>query len=340
MLSFALPSGATLLQQAEAWRKDSRTHFNRELDLGGWLLSPMRWGSRQVVIMLRVFHQLDMAVEEAWVLKAVERRQVELNALGLQQWKDREAMASHDVVTADVKPTKLDIKVLNSMRGAARYHEEQRKHRLSCGRPDAYWREVRDRIREWGQGGIRCQLCRANRWSEQCYRHSASACSAWKESESYRMLVDKLSGLEGMGRGDGAGDGTCQRCMFPVQVCQLAAPEPSSIDSTADEWGACRGTEVMKQTVAALLMREGGALGTQVINQEMAEWEQQIGGWDDSLVGWWERKTGFAGLADEWLQMPVPDMERWQPRLVRIFLRLAGGFELSRALDGNPGILN
>ncbi|PTB72676.1 hypothetical protein M440DRAFT_1465344 [Trichoderma longibrachiatum ATCC 18648] len=271
MLSFALPSGATLLQQAEAWRKDSRTHFNRELDLGGWLLSPMRWGSRQVVIMLRVFHQLDMAVEEAWVLKAVERRQVELNALGLQQWKDREAMASHDVVTADVKPTKLDIKVLNSMRGAARYHEEQRKHRLSCGRPDAYWREVRDRIREWGQGGIRCQLCRANRWSEQCYRHSASACSAWKESESYRMLVDKLSGLEGMGRGDGAGDGTCQRCMFPVQVCQLAAPEPSSIDSTADEWGACRGTEVMKQTVAALLMREGGALGTQVINQEMAE---------------------------------------------------------------------
>lgn len=80
MLSFALPSGATLLQQAESWRRDSRTHFNRELDLGGWLLSPMRWGSRQVVIMLRMFHQLDMAVEEAWVLKAMERRQGELNA--------------------------------------------------------------------------------------------------------------------------------------------------------------------------------------------------------------------------------------------------------------------
>lgn len=211
-------------------------------------------------------------------------------------------MISHDVVTADVKRTKLDIRFTNSTRGAARYHEEQRKRRLSCGGPDAYWCEFRDRIRKWGQGGIRCQLCRANRWDEQCYRHPANACSAWKESESYRMLVDKLSGLEGMGRGgDDAGGGTCQRCMFPVQVCQLAAPGPLSIDSTSNEWRGCRGTEVMKQTVAALLVRAGGELGTQVINQEMAEWEQQIGGWDDSLVGWWERRTGFEGLADEWL---------------------------------------
>ncbi|PTB47376.1 hypothetical protein M431DRAFT_440273 [Trichoderma harzianum CBS 226.95] len=92
MLTFQLFSGLTLLQMVKQWREDSRTRFNGELGLGGWLLSPMLWESRQMMTMVRVFHQLDIAVEETWILKAMEQRREELNALSLQHWADREAI--------------------------------------------------------------------------------------------------------------------------------------------------------------------------------------------------------------------------------------------------------
>ncbi|TFB00704.1 hypothetical protein CCMA1212_007485 [Trichoderma ghanense] len=357
MLSFALPSGVTLLQQVEAWREDSRTRFNRELDLGGWLLSPMWWGSRQVMIMLRVFYQLDVAVEEAWVLKAMERRQGELSALGLQQWKDREAMASHVVVTAGekrerqgggaesvtarAKKTDLDQKLANivCIRDARAQDDEQRRRRWSSrGGSEDYWREVRDRIRQWGEGGIRCQLCRSHGWDEECYRHPAASCLQFRESDSYRVLDSKLSVLNGMDEGGGgvqgedgddAGGGICQRCRFPVAVCRPTSPGAWSIDGSADEWGDCRGTEVMKQTVAALLARGGGKLAEEVIDSELARWEQESGGHrcHDIVEGWCTGRIGVEELAGEWMRDRVRDDGGWCPRIVRLFVRLTAVFE-------------
>jgi hypothetical protein len=96
MLTFQLPSGVVMLQQqVEEWREGSRTRLNGELRLGGWLLSPMLLDSRQMMMMVRVFHQLDIAVEETWIRNAMEQRRAELNTLSLQQWAGREAIDNY-----------------------------------------------------------------------------------------------------------------------------------------------------------------------------------------------------------------------------------------------------
>ncbi|KAK4058993.1 hypothetical protein Trihar35433_11284 [Trichoderma harzianum] len=353
MLTFQLPSEMTLLQQVRIWREGSRTRFKSELDMGGldvggWLLSPMWWNSRQVMIMLRVFYQLDMAVEEAWVLKAIERRQVELNALGLQQWDDwesinnRVAVARRKRKAAEKRIKKMDIKSTD---------EEDIKNALQCvaeelGRyeyMDSYWWAVQARIQEWGEGAIKCQLCRAYTWSEACYKHLARTCEMRVESERFKALVGKLSALKGgekegtyanAGENEGEdkeideGYGTCQICRFPVAVCQPISKDDRKSGRREAEWGRCRGTEVLKQTVAALLVIAGGKLGKMVIDDEMAEWRQssESGRWVDMIEGWKKGEIGFEGLADEWIQQQVSCGRSGEPRIVRIFVQLTGGF--------------
>ncbi|PKK50948.1 hypothetical protein CI102_6735 [Trichoderma harzianum] len=351
MLTFQLPSGITLLQQVKIWQEGSRTQFNSKLDLDGlevgkWLMSPMWWDSRQVMIMLRVFYQLDMAVEEAWVLKAIERRQVELNALSLQQWNDWDSTVNHVAAAGRNQKRhrrekmKMDINSADEgyIKDALYDAAEELKRYTDM---DSYWWAVQARIQEWGEGAIQCQLCRAYAWSELCYTHSARVCEMWVESERFRTLVNKLSGLdgeekegtdadadEGEDKEADEGYGTCQTCRFPVAVCQPISRDDRKSGRREAEWGRCRGTDVLKQTVAALLVIAGGKLGKMVIDEEMAEWRQssESGRWVDMMEEWKKGGIGFEGLADEWIQQQVSCGRGGQPRIVRIFLQLTGGF--------------
>ncbi|KAK4080141.1 hypothetical protein Trihar35433_1246 [Trichoderma harzianum] len=290
MLTFQLPSRMTLLQQVKIWQQGSRIQFNSKLDLDGlevgkWLMSPMWWDSRQVMIMLRVFYQLDMAVEEAWMLKAIERRQVELNALSLQQWDDWDSTVNH-VAAAGRKQKrhrrekmKMDINSADEgyIKDALDDAAEELKHYKDM---DSYWWAIQARIREWGEEAIQCQLCRAYTWSESCYTHSA-----------------RLSGLDGEEK-----EGT-------------DADADEGEDKEADEgYGTC-------QTC--------GKLGKMVIDEEMAEWRQssESGRWVDMMEEWKKGVIGFEGLADEWLQQQVSCGRGGEPRIVRIFLQLTGGFK-------------
>lgn len=351
MLTFQLPSGMTLLQQVKIWQEGSRTQFNSKLNLQGlevgkWLMSPMWWDSRQVMIMLRVFYQLDMAVEEAWVLKAIERRQVELNALSLQQWDDWDSTVNYRAATGrkQKRHKREKMKMDNNSADEAYIKDalDNAAEELKGYKDmDSYWRAVQARIRAWGKEAIQCQLCRAHTWSESCYTHSARECRMWNESERFRTLVNKLSGLdgeekegtdadadEGEDKEADEGYGTCQTCRFPVAVCQPISRDDRKSGRREAEWGRCRGTDVLKQTVAALLVIAGGKLGKMVIDEEMAEWRQspESGRWVDMMEEWKKGGIGFEGLADEWLQQQVPCGRGGEPRIVRIFLHLAGGF--------------
>ncbi|RFU76224.1 hypothetical protein TARUN_6018 [Trichoderma arundinaceum] len=245
MLAFELPSGVTLKQKVEQWRESSRTRFNGDLGLSGWLLSPMLWDWRQMMTMVRVFHQLDIAAEETWIQKAMEQRQAELSALSLQQWVDRETLDNYmpDVrgswqentrLSRDQGMTKMRIETADDkcIRAALDEEEYEMERHWGSGGDEFYWTLVRKRIREWGQGRIQCQLCRAYEWSEMCYDHAAGECTLWDESEEFRGLVERLSSLKGRGRRgeDGSEDddedegdknwltsrGTCQgTCRFP-----------------------------------------------------------------------------------------------------------------------------
>ncbi|KAM6482307.1 hypothetical protein HDV62DRAFT_40316 [Trichoderma sp. SZMC 28011] len=353
MLTFQLPSRMTLLQQVKIWQQGSRIQFNSLLDLDGlevgkWLMSPMWWDSRQVMIMLRVFYQLDMAVEEAWVLKAIERRQVELNALSLQQWDDWDSTVHYRGPAARKqkrhKTEKMKMDINSADEGYIKDALDNAAEELKGYKDmDSYWWAVQARIREWGEEAIQCQLCRAYTWSESCYTHSARVCRMWSnESERFRTLVNKLSGLdgeekkgtdadadEGEDKEADEGYGTCQTCRFPVAVCQPISRDDRKSGRREAEWGRCRGTDVLKQTVAALLVIAGGKLGKMVIDEEMAEWRQgsESGRWVDMMEEWKKGGIGFEGLADEWLQQQVSCGRGGEPRIVRIFLQLTGGFK-------------
>ncbi|KAL7797182.1 hypothetical protein V8C43DRAFT_329483 [Trichoderma afarasin] len=305
MLTFQLPSGITLLQQVKIWQEGSRTQFNSKLYLQG-----LEWDSRQVMIMLRVFYQLDMA-----------RRQLELNALSLQQAAAGRKQKRHktekikmDINSADKKYAK------DALDNAA---EELKGYKDM----DSYWSAY--------------QLCRAHTWSKSCYTHSARECRMWNKSKRFRTLMNKLSGLdgeekegtdadadEGEDKEADEGYGTCQTCRFPVAVCQPISRDDRISGRREAKWGRCRRTDVLKQTVAALLVIAGGKLGKMVIDEEMAEWRQssESGRWADMMEEWKKGGIGFEGLADEWLQQQVSCGRGGEPRIVRIFLQLTGGF--------------
>jgi hypothetical protein len=63
------------------WRDESEIRYNEGRDVYGWLTSPMRWGNNDVMVMTRVFHQLDQAVEEMWIRKMIDARRIELGAM-------------------------------------------------------------------------------------------------------------------------------------------------------------------------------------------------------------------------------------------------------------------
>jgi hypothetical protein len=68
------------------WRDESEIRYNEGRDVYGWLASPMRWGNNEVMVMTRVFHQLDKAVEEMWMRKMIDARRIELGAMESWEW--------------------------------------------------------------------------------------------------------------------------------------------------------------------------------------------------------------------------------------------------------------
>ncbi|KAL6792751.1 hypothetical protein J3E68DRAFT_407316 [Trichoderma sp. SZMC 28012] len=359
MLAFELPSGVTLKQKVEQWWESSRTRFNEDLGLSGWLLSPMLWDGRQMMTMVRVFHQMDIAVEEMWIQNAIEQRRVELSALSLQQWVDRETLdncmpvvrgswqesttLSRDQGMPEMKIETADDECIKDI---LEYDEYEMERHWGSGGDEFYWELVQNRIREWGQGRIQCQLCRAYEWSEMCYNHAAGECTSWDESEEFRGLVEKLSSVKGRGRRGEDGSkikdededededyekwltsrDTCQgKCRFPRSVCIPMLEEEIIAGTKSDEWGGCRGTEVMIQTVAALLVIANGRLGRMVVNEAMKEskearWNSR---WDSVIEKWEGGQMKYMELPREWMEEQLPT---GIPRILSIFIRLTGGF--------------
>ena len=68
------------------WREESEIRYNVGRGIYGWLASPMRWGNNDVMVMTRVFHQLDIAVEEMWMRKMIDFRRIELGAMEGREW--------------------------------------------------------------------------------------------------------------------------------------------------------------------------------------------------------------------------------------------------------------
>lgn len=115
-------------------------------------------------------------------------------------------------------------------------------------------------------------------------------------------------------------------CGFPRAVC-MPMLEEEIVDGTKSDEGGCRGTEMMMQTVAALLVIGGGRLWKMVVDEAMERSKAKGSDkWDSVIEKWKSGQIKYEELPKEWMVEQVPS---GMPRIIEIFMRLTGGFILS-----------
>lgn len=75
---------SALAECVAEWMDETNDDSDRQIY--EWLASPMRWGSEDVMVMTRIFHQLDRGLEEIWRRDRIEERRKELGALTMVEW--------------------------------------------------------------------------------------------------------------------------------------------------------------------------------------------------------------------------------------------------------------
>ncbi|EEU34411.1 uncharacterized protein NECHADRAFT_82260 [Fusarium vanettenii 77-13-4] len=270
----------TFWDQIEAWRNQSHIRFNQHWGTEGWLLSPMPWGSQDVMVMLCVFCRLDVVVEDLWIEKEVDRRRAELNLpspemdyiiMKQQPQPYLDPRKSKTVAKRDAPDEEARSLLRSNIQEALDVAEYEGERSFGYWEDAAYLSTLGARLRAWRRGGIRCQLCLTYEWSETCYLHDMEACTLRSESKSAMTLLHRWSGLRGAEEGEGK---QCLRCRFPNVVCR-----PINYEDVGGNRGSavgegsvsCCGVETLCRTVAALLTVADGVLGDMVIQKEMGK---------------------------------------------------------------------
>jgi len=78
------------------WWDESEIRYNEGLDVNGWLASPMQWGDNDVMVMTRVFYQLDKVVEKMCIRKLIDKRRIELGAIESWDWLEQRSKAKQN----------------------------------------------------------------------------------------------------------------------------------------------------------------------------------------------------------------------------------------------------
>lgn len=300
--------------QIAAWQQRSTTRFNQTWGVDGWLLSPMPWGRQDVMVMLRVFSQLDVVVEDLWIEGEVARRCAKL---GLRENTPGDTVGSP--LPYDDTATVGNIgegERLLTLRACLEDSEAAAERAYGCMGDSSFLDPLGVRTRAWRRGGIRCQLCMAYGWNEDCYLHDITDCSMHRESRSTIALLGTWSGMRGAEGGEGL---QCPQCRFPAVVCWFRYYEHGSDDgpytcSLAEEEGnGSSGVEVVCRTVATLLSIADGIIGDLVIEEESA-------GWRNKGV------QEYEPLSQGWMETQVRIGDVTVPRIVRVFQRLLDVF--------------
>ncbi|KAJ9130075.1 hypothetical protein NKR23_g12360 [Pleurostoma richardsiae] len=254
MGAFQGPNATAGWRRVTDWRDGSRIRFNEHWDVHGWLFSPMTWDGREVPVVLRVFYQLGVGMEDAWIRADVERRRAELGALSAED-RDRElarrqqgsrpgqdsstrgrvttatATATATLAKETTVPNRAETSpgpgppaadrqqqlrdILTDVLDEAEYKSEQA---AGFWGGMAFLTALQEAVLQWSRSGIRCQLCRIHGWSEGCYLHDVTACEAHPAaSKRVKETLESWSGLCGGQDGEGK---LCRWCQFPLAACR------------------------------------------------------------------------------------------------------------------------
>lgn len=321
--------------QIKDWCSGSRIRFNQDWGTDGWLLSPMPWGRQDVMVMMRIFCQLDVVVEDLWIEQEVDQRRVKLQLpspetgyiLIRQHQSQPQRQGGKTVLDEEqgILGAGHTSFWRSLLREALDRAEEDHERTFGYSEDSTYYFTLRARVRAWSRGGIRCQVCMMYKWSEDCYLHDMESCTLHKESKAATVLLHKWSGIRGSEMGLEGERHRCLHCRFPVEVCRYTRDEDGKHDVVVDEGISCKltgnasaggsGVEIICRTVAALLAVADGMLGNLVIQKEMGKQE-------------WDGK--YDHLSQEWIAEQVRIGNSTVPRIVRIFQRLLDGYQRLR----------
>ncbi|KAH7113061.1 hypothetical protein EDB81DRAFT_922310 [Dactylonectria macrodidyma] len=317
----------TLWDQIEDWRGCSRIRFNPDWGIDGWLLSPMPWGRQDVMVMLRIFCQLDIVVEDLWIEKEVDKRRAKLRIpsregyILIRQHQKQQPQRPDGKTAAVPERSASDEHLASTLRQALDAAEDEEERTSGFWGDSAFYSALGARVRAWRRGGISCQVCMMYNWDEACYLHDMETCTLHKESKAAATLLRKWSGIRPGDGGEESETGQCPHCRFPAQVCRFTRIDDGEYDDddhtcqlTDEDTGSAggNGVEIVCRTVAALLTVANGVLGKLVIQEEMGKKR-------------WNGK--YDQLSRQWMAEQVRIGNSTVPRIVRIFQRLLDGFQ-------------